>query len=95
MQAAGLAKTLYIPTNRVSQILSGKRSISADTAVRLGKFFPTGPHFWLNLQGLRTRFEKGRGARHDGLKAINFKVGYEVTGPASSSTTCRTPLFRA
>ncbi len=45
-----LAKRLNVPPNRVSQILNGKRSITADTAMRLGKFFGTGAVVWLNLQ---------------------------------------------
>lgn len=45
-----LANRLGIPNNRIYQILAGKRSITADTALRLGKFFGTGPDFWLNLQ---------------------------------------------
>jgi addiction module HigA family antidote len=50
MSASALARAVYVPPNRISQILSGKRNISADTALRLGKFFGTGPQFWLNLQ---------------------------------------------
>jgi addiction module HigA family antidote len=50
MSASALSKAIYVPANRISQILSGKRSISADTALRLGKFFGTGPQFWLTLQ---------------------------------------------
>ncbi|GHV53768.1 hypothetical protein FACS1894206_05130 [Deltaproteobacteria bacterium] len=50
MNAAQLARAICVPANRVSQIVSGKRNISADTALRLGKFFNTGPQFWLNLQ---------------------------------------------
>ena len=50
ISAAELARTIKVPANRVSQILAGKRNISADTALRLGKFFNTGPQFWLNLQ---------------------------------------------
>ncbi|MDR1019479.1 MAG: HigA family addiction module antidote protein [Synergistaceae bacterium] len=50
MNASEISKAIYVPANRISQILSGKRSISADTALRLGKFFGTGPQFWLNLQ---------------------------------------------
>jgi len=45
-----LAKRLGVPNNRIYQILAGRRSITADTALRLGKFFGTGPDFWLNLQ---------------------------------------------
>jgi len=50
MSAAELARTIKVPANRVSQILTGRRNISADTALRLGKLFNTGPQFWLNLQ---------------------------------------------
>lgn len=50
MSAAELARALDVPPNRVSQILAGKRSISADTAVRLGYWLGTGPELWLNLQ---------------------------------------------
>jgi len=50
MSAAELARAIYVPTNRITQIIAGKRSVSADSALRLGKWFGTGPHFWLNLQ---------------------------------------------
>ena len=50
MKAVELAKRLGVPDNRIYQILHGQRSITADTALRLGKFFGTGPEFWLNLQ---------------------------------------------
>jgi len=50
MSAAQLARAIHVPANRISQILAGKRSISADTALRLGKWFGTGPQIWLNLQ---------------------------------------------
>ena len=50
MSASALARAIHVPANRVSQILSGKRNISADTALRFGKLFGTGPQFWLNLQ---------------------------------------------
>lgn len=50
MSAAELARAIRVPANRISQIVAGKRNISADTALRLGKLFGTGPQFWLNLQ---------------------------------------------
>jgi addiction module HigA family antidote len=50
LSAAELARAINVPANRVSQIVSGKRNLSADTALRLGKVFSTGPQFWLNLQ---------------------------------------------
>lgn len=50
MSAAALARELYVPTNRVTQILNGRRAITADTALRLGRWFGTGPELWMNLQ---------------------------------------------
>ena len=50
MSAAQLSRELHVPTNRVTQILAGKRAITADTALRLGQWFGTGPELWLNLQ---------------------------------------------
>ncbi|MFQ6018524.1 MAG: HigA family addiction module antitoxin [Kiloniellaceae bacterium] len=50
MSAAGLARIIRVPANRISQIISGKRNITADTALRLGRYFGTGPQIWLNLQ---------------------------------------------
>lgn len=50
MSAAELARTLHVPTNRVTQILKGQRAITADTALRLGQWLGTGPELWLNLQ---------------------------------------------
>lgn len=52
MSAAGLARKLGVPTNRVTQILNGTRSITGDTALRLAHFFGTSAEFWLNLQSL-------------------------------------------
>lgn len=52
MSAAELARSIGVPTNRVTQILNGTRAITGDTALRLGHFFGTSPQFWLNLQSL-------------------------------------------
>ena len=52
MSAAELARKIDVPTNRVTQILNGERSITGDTALRLAHFFGTSPEFWLNLQSL-------------------------------------------
>lgn len=45
-----LARAISVPPNRISQIINGKREITADTALRLGRFFGVEPEFWLNLQ---------------------------------------------
>ena len=52
MSAAELARRLDVPTNRVTEILNGRRAITGDTALRLAHFFGTSPEFWLNLQSL-------------------------------------------
>ena len=52
LSAAALARALDVPTNRVTTILNGQRSITGDTALRLARFFGTDPQFWMNLQGL-------------------------------------------
>jgi addiction module HigA family antidote len=46
----GLAREISVPPNRVSDIVNGKRSITADTALRLGKYFGVSPEVWLGLQ---------------------------------------------
>jgi addiction module HigA family antidote len=45
-----LAKELRVPTNRLSQIVRGKRGITADTSLRLGRYFGFSPEYWLNMQ---------------------------------------------
>lgn len=45
-----LARQLDVPSNRIGQIIAGKRSITGGTALRLGHWFGTSPQFWMNLQ---------------------------------------------
>ncbi len=45
-----LAREINVPPNRISDIVNGKRSITADTALRLGKYFGVSPEIWLGLQ---------------------------------------------
>src|SRR6266700_685765 len=52
MSAAELARQLDVPTNRITEILNGRRAITGDTALRLAHFFGTTAEFWLNLQSL-------------------------------------------
>lgn len=51
ISAYELAKRLHVPAPRVNDIVLERRGISADTAVRLSRFFGTSEHFWMNLQG--------------------------------------------
>jgi antitoxin HigA-1 len=63
ISAYALAKALRVPLTRITAILAGERAVSADTALRLARFFGTTPEFWINLQGAcdleRARSERG------------------------------------
>ena len=50
LSARALAAALRVPPNRVAAIVRGERSVTADTAIRLGRHFGTTSRFWLNLQ---------------------------------------------
>ena len=76
----GLAQAIRVPANRISLIVNGKRAISADTAVRLGKYFGLPAQFWLNLQNdYDLRLAEGSGI---GSKIKPRKAAYsgELTG---------------
>jgi addiction module HigA family antidote len=45
-----LAKDIGVPPRRINEIINGQRAITADTALRLGRYFRMSPEFWLNLQ---------------------------------------------
>jgi len=49
-----LARDLRVPVTRIGEIVHGRRGITADTALRLSRYFKTSPEFWMNLQ---TRYE--------------------------------------
>lgn len=65
MSAAALAQQIKVPVNRITQIINGQRAVTADTALRLGHWFGTGPEIWLNLQQLYElrQAERAVGAR--------------------------------
>jgi addiction module HigA family antidote len=50
MSVHRLAMDLHVPVTRISEIVHGRRSITADTALRLATYFGTSPQFWMNLQ---------------------------------------------
>ena len=52
MSAAELARRIEVPVNRITEILNGRRAVTGDTALRLGRFFGTSGELWLNLQKL-------------------------------------------
>jgi addiction module HigA family antidote len=63
---AKLARDIKVPPNRINQIINGKREITTDTALRLGKYFGIEPEFWLNLQ---MRFN---------MKVVKEKAGKQI-----------------
>jgi addiction module HigA family antidote len=65
-----LALALRVPANRIQAILIGKRVITADTALRLGRYFGTTPEFWMNLQSI---YELDK-ARREKLAQIEIDV---------------------
>lgn len=50
MSATALAAKLDVPANRITDLVRGHRRMTADTALRLGRYFKTDPRFWINLQ---------------------------------------------
>jgi addiction module HigA family antidote len=50
LSAAELARLIEVPPNRISQIIAGRRGITADTALRLARYLGTSPELWMNLQ---------------------------------------------
>ena len=65
LSASALARALRVPSGRVVDILNGKRSISAETALRLGRYFGNDPQFWINLQA---QYELARARRDIGAR---------------------------
>ncbi len=59
-----LAMKIHVPATRIGEIVNGRRSITPDTALRLGRFFGNSPEFWMNLQQMhdlsRTRIESDK-----------------------------------
>ena len=50
LSARALAQAIDVPSNRISDILRGRRNVTGDTALRLARYFRTTPEFWMNLQ---------------------------------------------
>ncbi|MDO5286359.1 MAG: HigA family addiction module antitoxin [Actinomycetia bacterium] len=63
-----LAVMINVPPRRINEIVHGKRAITADTALRLGRYFGVDPQFWLSLQ---TRYE---------LELASDRAGDEIAG---------------
>ena len=68
------ARQIGVPPNRVSQIIAGKRSITGETALRLGHWFGVEPQFWMNLQTQYDLVEAERRVGED-VRALPTAVG--------------------
>ena len=66
ISASRLARDLDVPANRISEIIAGRRTITADTALRLGLYFGIEPEFWINLQN------------HDDLRLAQATAGESI-----------------
>ena len=99
MSAAELARKLSVPTNRVTQILGGKRAITGDTALRLAHFFGTSAQFWLNLQSLyelRLAEQKaGKSIRQLPRLSAARRSEQSKPGPARAAASSRRVAARA
>ena len=82
MSAAELARRIDVPVNRVTEILNGRRSVTGDTALRLGHFFGTSGEFWLNLQKLYElrRAEQKSGAEIARLPSLHDSDRMRASG---------------
>lgn len=69
MPVNALAMALRVPATRIGAIVKGERSVTADTALRLARFFGTSPEFWMNLQAMydltKARRDSGGKIRRD------------------------------
>lgn len=74
--AAQLARAIQVPANRVTGILHGLRAITADTALRLGRYFGTSPVFWMNLQQI---YELRLAEKHIGKQIKSIPRGKPLT----------------
>ena len=72
LSAYGLAKRVMVPAPRINDIVLERRGITADTAVRLARFFRTTEQFWLNLQGAYeiSRVKAERGAELERIEPL-------------------------
>jgi addiction module HigA family antidote len=80
--AARLARDIQVPANRVTGILHGTRAITADSALRLGRYFGTSAEFWMNLQQL---YELRRAAAQIGKTIHDIPRGKPRVGQRSAA----------
>jgi addiction module HigA family antidote len=77
LSAYRLSRDIAIPQTRISEILKGHRRITADTALRLSKYFGNSPKFWLGLQAdydIEEELSSEKGASIDSIKTFVYKA---------------------
>lgn len=77
ISAAELARQLRVPENRMSEVMRGRRNITADTALRLGKWFGSSAMFWMNLQ---KNYELRKAEQEIGADIDQIKTRVAVAG---------------
>jgi addiction module HigA family antidote len=83
MSASALAAALQVPANRISDIVRGRRDMTADTAMRLSRYFGTSAEFWLNLQ---TAYDLSKVAAERGKEIA--RTGQAPSERGLTSFTC-------
>ena len=68
LSANALGRAIGVPGNRISDIARQRRDVSADTAIRLGRYFDVDPRFWLNLQ---SAYDLSRAERENDYSGVN------------------------
>jgi addiction module HigA family antidote len=79
LSANRLALDLGVPSGRITDILNGRRAITADTAVRVGRYFGNGAQFWVDLQG---QFD---------IAVVERKKGDEIARPVTPAKVASAP----
>lgn len=78
LSAKRLAGVIEVPPNRLYQLLAGKRSMTADTALRLSRYFGMSAEFWMNLQ---SSYELDLARRHSGSSMRRIRKRSETVEP--------------
>ena len=82
LTAKKLADVIEVPPNRLYQLLAGKRSVTADTALRLGRYFGMSADFWMNLQ---TAYELDLARKQSGKAIYRLPTRSVQSGPRHQS----------
>jgi len=79
LSANALARELGVPPNRISSIINGSRGLTADTALRLARYFKTTPEYWMDL---RNNYELAQARAESGKEYAEIKPGPKISEAA-------------